>query len=202
MSGKKEFPDRHERNDRWKTGMQLFLASTLSLIHTSHPVLDPDRELWLEITKRTFQNGAYSPKNENHAHKELTGATVIDSYLVLNNKYQLNILGSKPGLLGRDMERALLGWPWQLPEGIGYLNQPLSLLPPDRRAGHFYRWLTSLEMLARLFPAWVQFAKNALEWIWDQKNNNGYWDFGPRLQQLGYLPLSSTWRHKRNRIFD
>jgi len=30
MEGRRAFPDHHERNDRWETGMRLFLASTLA----------------------------------------------------------------------------------------------------------------------------------------------------------------------------
>ena len=93
MQGNVEFPDRHERNDRWQTGMRLWLASTLSLIYPDHPALKDDRELWHEIARRTFRSGKYSEQDEIDAHAELTGATVKDGYLVLNSSYQLNILG-------------------------------------------------------------------------------------------------------------
>jgi hypothetical protein len=59
MNGEIPFPDRHEKNDRWKTGMRLFLASTLALIHPNHPVLDQDRKLWVSIAELTFQSGKY-----------------------------------------------------------------------------------------------------------------------------------------------
>ncbi|MEW5721380.1 MAG: hypothetical protein AB1817_22325, partial [Chloroflexota bacterium] len=99
MTGAIRFPDYHEKNDRWETGMRLFLASTLSLIQPDHPLLDADRKLWRAIAARTFQSGKYRAEDEIRAHAELTGATVKDSYLVLNNRYALNLLGSLPGLL-------------------------------------------------------------------------------------------------------
>ncbi|NOQ22968.1 MAG: hypothetical protein GQ565_10035 [Candidatus Aegiribacteria sp.] len=52
MQGDILFPDYHEKNDRWQTGMRLFLASTLSLIYPDHPALKDDRELWHEIRGR------------------------------------------------------------------------------------------------------------------------------------------------------
>jgi hypothetical protein len=202
MAGHIAFPDYHEKNDRWPTGMRLFLASTLSLIHPTHPLLDADRTLWLEIARRTWRSGAYREEDEIHAHADLTGATVKNSYLVLSGKYQLNILGSIPGTLSTELEVSLLSWLWARPEGIGYLEAPLARVPPSRKPGPFDRWLASLEMLARLFPSWTGFAAEAIDWLWQQRNEQGDWDLGPKPDSLSNLPLSSSWRSRQNRVFD
>jgi len=202
MQGKVAFPDYHEKNNRWQTGMRLFLASTLSLIQPGHPILDKDRRLWLEIARRTFQSGRYSAEDEIQARAALTGATVKDSYLVLSSRYQLNILGSMPGSLPRELEMALLNWIWNRPDGIGYLCIPLNRTPPFDKPGPFDRWLASLEMLSRLFPSWVSFAQGAIEWLWAQGNEQGFWDFGPRPSSLSYFPLSNSWMTKQERTFD
>jgi len=201
MRGELAFPDYQEKNDRWPTGMQLFLASTLSLILPNHPDLDPDRQLWIEIAQRTFQSGEYSKQAEIDAHADLTGATVKDSYLVLNNRYPLNILGSQPGLLSTDLEIALLRWLWQRPEGIGYLEMPLNQ-PPPLKPGPVDRWLASLELLSRCFPVWVDFAHPSIEWLWEQRNEQGLLDFGPRPSSIAFLPLSDNWYTRQNRLFD
>jgi hypothetical protein len=201
MEGRIEFPDYHEKNDRWQTGMRLFLASTLSLIQPDHPILDEDRVLWHAIAQKAFQSGTYSVEDEIAAHAEITGATVKSSYLVLNNRYQLNILGSKPGTVSKELEIAILKWLWKRPDGIGYLEIPLSGQPPVK-PGQIDRWLASLELLARTFPAWVQFAQEAIDWLWKQQNAQGYWDFGSRPGSMANLPLSDSWRSKDNRVFD
>ena len=201
LKGNIPFPDYQEKNDRWQTGMKLFLGSTLSLIHRNHPALKNSRELWHEIAIKTFHSGKYSEQDEINAHAELTGATVKDSYLVLNNRYQLNILGSKPGMLSEELEIALLRWLWDRRDGIGYLGIPLNRLPP-MKTGPFDRWLTSLEMLARLFPNWIRFAQPSIEWIWKQRDEKGFWDFGPRPASIAYLPLSDNWHIKQNSLFD
>jgi hypothetical protein len=202
MEGRRAFPDRHERNDRWETGMRLFLASTLSLIEPEHEVLDEDRQLWVEITRRTFRSGEYREEDEVAAHAELTGATVKDSYLVLSNRYSLNILRSVEGLLPTELVGALLSWLWNRRDGIGYLGVPLGGVPPYEKAGRFDRWLTSLEMLGRLFPGWVDRAQDAVEWIWEQRDAEGTWDFGPRPGYVSVLPLSDSWRRRQDRRFD
>jgi hypothetical protein len=201
INGETPFPDYHEKNDRWKTGMRLFLASTLSLIHPNHPVLDEDRNLWLSIAKMTFQSGMYSEKDEIEAHTKFTGATVKDSYLVLNSRYQLNILGSIPGTLPVELETALLRWLWERPDGIGYLGIPFNREPP-RTPSQIDRWLASLELLARSFPLWVNFTQGAIDWLWNRQNEQGYWDFGTKPSSLSNLPLSDSWKKKEYRVFD
>ena len=201
INGEIPFPDYHEKNNRWQTGMRLFLASTLSLIHPNHPVLDKDRELWFSIAEMTFQSGMYSEKDEIEAHARFTGATVKDSYLVLNNRYQLNILGSIPGTLPVELEKALLRWLWERPDGIGYLEIPLNREPPSTPS-QIDHWLASLELLARCFPLWVNFAQGSIDWLWNQQNEQGYWDFGTKPSSISNFPLSDSWRKKENRVFD
>jgi hypothetical protein len=201
MQGDVEFPDYHEKNDRWPTGMRLFLASTLSLIIPDYKALSDDRELWYEIARRTFRSGTYNEQDEIDAHAELTGATMKDSYLVLNGAYQLNILGSIPRMLTDEFETALLQWLWDKPDGIGYLGIPLNE-PPPTNPGPFDRWLRSLEVLSRLFPTWVRFAQPSIEWLWRQRDERGYWDLGPRPSTTPFLPLSDDWRGRRNRLYD
>jgi hypothetical protein len=202
MTGERPFPDYPERNDRWPTGQRLFLAATLSRIQPDHPLLDEDRRLWLEVASRTFRSGAYRAEDEVRAHAELTGATVQDSYLVLNGRYQLELLGSMPGLLPEELERALLRWLWNRPDGIGYLEVSLSAPPPHGKPGLIDRWLASLELLARGFPAWVDLARLPLDWLRAQRSEGGLWDLGPRSAASAYLPLSDSWRRRQDRVLD
>lgn len=202
LQGKSRFPDRHEKNDRWPTGMRLFLTATLSLIQPDHPLLTGDRSLWAEICRRTFASGVYSKEAEIRAHAELTGASVKDSYLVINGKYQLTLLGSIPGTLPRATETALMRWLWERPSGIGYLSVPLNKLPPGQRPGTIDRWLASHELLARRFPSWRGFATEIVDWLWRQRNEQGGWDFGARPTDNIRLPYSSDWRRSQTRFID
>ncbi len=201
LNGKMPFPDRLEKNDRWDTGVRLFAASTLSLIRPGHHALDYDRSLWGEIARRAFQSGTYREEDEINAHARLTGATVRSSYLVLNGKYQLNILGSVPGTLSGELESALLTWIWDRPHGIGYLSMPLRSIPPDA-PGQIDRWLASLELLSRCFPGWCRLAGPQVEWLWGCRDDRGFWDFGPGPSTGPRMPISDNWRKRRDRIFD
>ncbi len=106
LDGAVGFPDPPERNDRWATGTMLFAASTLARISPDLPILEKPWELWAKITERTFSSGRYDAEAEIRAHQVLTGASVKDSYLVLNNRYQLALLGSRAGGLPKSLEKA------------------------------------------------------------------------------------------------
>jgi hypothetical protein len=201
LEGKTEFPDPPERNNRWNTGKQLFTAATLARICPTLPVLDKPWKLWASIAKHTFASSAYNPEAEIQAHRMLTGASVKDSYLVLNNRYQLALLGSRATRLPRTVENALFDWVWHKNEGIGYLEVPLANPPRRFTAGMLDRFFTSLELLAN-FPSWRSYAKNTVDWLWEQRVMEGLWDFGPRAGTSVYFPLSGSWREKRKRQHD
>jgi len=202
LAGVVEFPDPPEKNERWVTGVQLFTASTLARLDPQHQLLKPVRELWREIAVRIFRNGTYDEGAEIQAHAELTGAPVVDSYLVIRNKYALNLLGSQPGSLPTVIEQVLLSWLWTHPEGIGYLSVPLSASPGGLHSGAFERWFASMELLSAGFTTWAKFALASMAWVWDQRAADGLWDFGPRAARSDVLPFSDHWRAPRNRVVD
>jgi hypothetical protein len=202
IRGDLPFPDYHEKNDRWPTGMRLLVASTLSLIDPECESIDSERDLWRQIAIQTFKSGTYKEIDEIAAHRALTGATVKDSYLRINNRYALNILGSKEGLLSDDVESALLEWLLELPEGIGYLGVSLSSSPSRYAPGLLDRWLTSLEMLSRLFRRSTEYILGQAQWIWALQGEDGLWDLGSRSSSSTYLPLSDTWHSPKSRKID
>ena len=201
LEGTVEFPDPPERNNRWTTGKQLFAASTLSRICPNLPILDKTWELWATIAKQTFASGVYDPEAEIRAHEMLTGASVKDSYLVLNNRYQLALLGSRTAKLPKTIENAMVEWVWHKNDGVGYLGVPLANLPRHLTSGMLDRLFTSLEILS-YFPSWRTFADDIADWLWKHRNSEGLWDFGTRASMSVYFPLSESWRKAKYRCHD
>lgn len=201
LEGAVDFPDPPERNNRWSTGTQLFVASTLARICPTLPILDKPWKLWAEIAERTFSSGRYDAEAEIRAHRMLTGASVRDSYLVINGRYQLALLGSRANGLPKSLERALVDWVWHKEDGVGYLEIPLSELPQRFTVGMLDRLFTSLELLS-LFPSWRKAASNVIDWLWTNRNDEGFWDLGPRASMSVYFPLSENWRMRKRRQHD
>jgi hypothetical protein len=202
LNGDLPFPDLPEKNDRWSLGTRLFTAATLARISSHHPLLESERELWVEIAERIFHAGCYDPDAEVAAHADLTGASVRGSYLTLRAKYQVALIGSIPGMLSPGVENAYAQWLWSLPEGLGYLSEPLNQPPKPKSAHHVDRWLASLSLFLQSFPAQTSLAKPAFDWLQSQRGPDGFWDFGSRPINSPYLPLSTDWRKSLSRKFD
>jgi hypothetical protein len=163
--------------------------------------LDQPWELWQEIAVRCFVNGTYDPQAEIEAHRDLTGASVANSYLVLNNKYILTLLTARPEELQTTVSNSLLCWVWNLPQGIGYLGKTPALPPTSGAPADVERWFATQELLAR-FPGWSDLAGGVVDWLWSQQTADGYWDFGYRRARSDYFPLSANWRKPIHRRFD
>ena len=201
LTGRLEFPDRAERNNRWPCGTQLFVAATLSKLKPNYPFVDQPWDLWAEIAAHSFVSGRYDPEAESEAHRALTGATVKDSYLVLNNQYALTLLSARTPELPEKLAADLFAWVWPHPRGIGYLGVPPAVLPVNAKPGELDRWFSTHELLAR-FPAWRASAEAVVAWLLDQRGADGLWDFGPRGAGSHTFPLSVNWRKPILRKFD
>jgi len=164
LEGSVDFPDPPERNDRWSTGKRLFVASTLARIRPALPILDKTWEVWAAIARQTFIFGKYDSEAEVRAHRRLTGASVRDSYLVLNNRYQLALLGSRASKLPKALENALVDWVWHKEDGVGYLGIPLANPPRCFTPRMLDRFFTSIELLSR-FPSWRRLGGSLIGWL-------------------------------------
>jgi hypothetical protein len=201
LSGQTDFPDPAEGNDRWLVGVGLFSAATLALLKPNHPFLDDAWDLWAEIAARTFKNGGYDPEAEIQAHTDLTGATIKDSYLMLNNKYALTLLSARIDDLPEALVAQIVAWVWNCSQGIRYLGVPPAKLPVDMNPGILDRWFSTHELLSR-FPAWRDLAGDVIDWLLAGRGADGLWDFGSHGAGSYYFPLSPNWRKSIYRKFD
>ncbi|MDD5263911.1 MAG: hypothetical protein PHU43_03650 [Candidatus Bipolaricaulis sp.] len=193
--------DPPERNDRWPTGVTLFAASTLALVDSEHPALDPIWALWHEIARRALAGGTFDPTAEAAAHRDLTGASVRATYLTLANRYTVTLLAARGDRMDPHVRATLYRWLWNHPTGLGYFEAPPAV-PPSGGAtsGFIERWIWTHEILARLAThAAVGPILDALE---TSRRSDGLWDLGPRASFASALPLSSTWRGKDARAVD
>ena len=90
-------------------------------------------------------------------------------------------------------------------EGLGYIGYSLKKNPNRNNPSEMNKFLATLEVISRL-PNWQSIAEEQIQWLLDQRNDDGYWDFGkrPKWDSMGIslLPLSENWRTKNERKYD
>jgi len=196
------------------SAVQLISAATLAQIQPDLPILEKVWNLWYAIVCRAFPSGKYDREQEIQAHLELLEIRSLSKYakdriregkaLTTFNKYHIMLLGSHAGRFPRQLETAYLSRIWNQDDGIGYLGVPL-MIPPaqlfSKKRHHPDNWLTSIELLTP-FPSWRQLARDAVGWLWQQRNERGFWNLGPRPSRSTSFPLSDNWRKKAAREFD
>jgi hypothetical protein len=58
-----------------------------------------------------------------------------------------------------------------------------------------------MNILSR-FPSWLTMSQGTLNWLWQQKDEDGYWDFGSQTSFCIDFPISESWRKPLNRRVD
>src|SRR5690606_12813680 len=89
------------------------------------------------------------------------------------------------------------------PAGIYYIyGKAISVLPPILSCD-FWPWLHAHQLLSR-FRLWREAAVDALNWIWEQRTADGFWDLGSAVGRRPYspFPLSESWRKPKDRVID
>ncbi|MFQ6087887.1 MAG: hypothetical protein ACE5K0_03165 [Candidatus Methanofastidiosia archaeon] len=196
-----QWPDNKESNDRWQIGENLFISATLSQIKPDDPILNETIARWIEIAERTFESGCYDPKAEWKAHCDITGATTMrNSYLVINNRYSVQILGSRKNLLSKKIEKAYVDWLWNKKDGISYIGIPLFISLKSIKPINIDRWFSSHELMSK-YPEWKNLSETSMNELYQLKNKQNLWDFGPNAKSYN-MHFSETWRKQKNRTFD
>ena len=198
----------------WKSGVQMISAATLAQIQPDLPILEKVWDLWYTIICRAFPSNKYNREQEIQAHLELLEISSLSRYaqekikedkaLAIFTKYHIMLLGSRADRFPRQLEKAYLTKIWNLDGGIGYLEVPLRVPPAQlfsEKSCHPDNWLTSIELLTA-FPSWRKLAGEAVGWLWQQRNERGFWDLGSRQSLSTSFPLSESWRKKSAREFD
>ncbi len=193
LEGRTTWSDRVEKSEGWPIAVEAITAATLAQIDPAHPAVLPAWEYWVGIALKSFPNGGYDPSAEWDAHKTQRGIGI--RYLC--SRYVLFLLGARSAHLPGFLDRQLVDWVWTNPSGIEYLG--VDLRHPTHY--HIFQWLESLEILSQ-FQSCNDIWGSAIKWLWDHRNQAGFWDFGGKIAKSKYFPLSDNWRKAGNRAVD
>jgi phage baseplate assembly protein W len=193
LHGDAQITDRYEHNEAWPLLVQFILAGRLAQLDPANKMLDSFWSYWVEVANQAFSSGSYRLEDEASVHLRLSGKHLPQGFL--ESQHALWILSSRR--LASQLEHALIDWIWNKPDGIRYLRAPLSI-PQPRLIGY---WLRSMNIISQ-FSCWREICAHVMDQLWDQRDDQGMWDFGSQIAQSIDFPLSESWRQRENRKID
>ncbi len=200
LLGQAQISDREEQSEAWPLLIKLILAGRLAALQDEHqqvdqalPVLDESWECLAEVARRSFDSGQYHLVDEVKGFYDVTGIRVPQGFL--ESQHALWILSRRP--LPGKLERDLMRWIWNKPDGIRYVRVPL-VHPQPRTIAY---WFRSMNILAR-FASCREVSASTLSYLWEQREASGLWDFGSQIARCHDFPLSENWRQPMKRKVD
>lgn len=200
LIGKKSTPDYREKKHDWDIFMSLLLATWIRRFTPDNIAANKVAKQWTSIITTAFESGRYNYDDYKTAYYEILGMKPGDGSIIsLESFYPISIVS---GCLDDKTEKVFVEHLLDVDCGIYYIyDRKLSVLPDIFESKVASRYLAAIEMLAK----YKQSRKKldfVVEWLNNNRNENGKWDMGKSVSDKMYFPLSDNWRKKETRELD
>lgn len=198
LTGKNTTPDRREKVHDWDVFMSLLLATWIRRFTNDNPNANRVAGQWAEIISTAFKSGIYDHKEYVSAYKRIlkpNGGRIINFF----NFYPISLLRD---CLDKRIEEAFIDLVMKNSTGIYYIYESqITVLPQTFESKKTSRYLSVIELLAKYKYTKYKF-QFVLDWLNDNRNENGKWDMGKSVNDKMYFPLSDDWRKQETREAD
>lgn len=198
LCGRKTIPDRREKVHDWDVFTSLILAAWIRRFTLDYPAANKVAEQWAEIITTAFAGGTYDHEryvSAYHAILRPNGGRLIDFV----NFYPVSLVSD---LLDKETELAVVEHIIHKENGIYYIyGSEIAVLPRSFESMDASRYLAAAELLSKYKHARSKLGF-VIDWLNDNRNENGRWDMGKAVNDKVYFPLSDNWRKSETREAD
>lgn len=195
---KTSIPDRREKVHDWDVFTSMILATWIKRFTNDNHSANQIARQWADIISVAFSNGTYDHESYVSAYKKVlrpNGGRIINFL----NFYPVSLLSD---CLDKKTEEVFMDYVLNSPDGIYYIYESKIADVPqtfeDRKAS---RYLAAIELLAKYRHTKVKF-NFVIDWLNNNRNENGRWDMGKSVNDKVYFPLSDNWRKSETREAD
>ncbi|WMC91459.1 hypothetical protein [Kineothrix sp. MB12-C1] len=200
LIGKVEIPDRKEKLHDWNIFTSLMLATRIRVFTKDNVAANKVAEQWAGVITGTFINGEYDYDKYVSAYYDTWGVKPRGGRLIdCVSFYQVSLLAD---CLEKETEKDFIDYVINKDSGIYYIyDKKICILPQVFESRHSSYYLTAIELLSEYKYAKCKI-RFVINWLNDNKNENGKWDMGKNVNDKVYFPLSDNWRKKEMREAD
>lgn len=197
LIGEKNTPDYREQKHDWDNFMGLLLATWIRRFTLDNPAANKIAKQWADVVTGAFQSGTYDYDDYVAAYDKNFGIQKDKCIIGMEIFYSISIVSD---CLDEKTEQALVDHILEC--GIYYIyDKKLSVLPENFESKEASRYLAAIEMLAQYKHARYKL-DFVVDWLNENRDENGNWDMGKTVNDKLYFPLSDDWRKKETREVD
>lgn len=197
LTGKKSTPDYREQKHDWDNFMRLLLATWIRRFTLDNPAANKVAKQWADVITSAFQSGTYNYDDYVASYDKYFGIQKDKCIIGMEIFYPISIVSN---CLDKKTEQALVDH--IIDSGIYYIyDNKLSVLPEKFESKEASRYLAAMEMLAKYKSARYKL-DFVVDWLNENRNENGNWDMGKAVNDKLYFPLSDNWRNIEKREAD
>ena len=200
-----ETTGQHERQDNplWYPVMfePLIFASMLSLLNPVNEHIEVQRKLRSRFAEIAFASGSYDADSDAKAQLGHFGFKTKHTIPPFSY-YNLILLApnGEKNCISDKASQGLVDFHMNEANGVYYVynNKPskmVSISEQNRDSRDFWHWIRALSLIAQ-FNGWEKYERNFVDWIMEQRNKDGLWEFPKKFN----FALSDSWRGKNKMI--
>lgn len=200
LIGKNSIPDRAEKVHDWNIFTSMILATWIRRFTHDNPHANKVAKQWADVITEAFKGGFYNHEQYVSSYHEILGMKPNGGRLIdFMNFYPISLLQDG---LDAQTECVFMDYVLNKDNGIYYIyDKKISVVPQAFESRIASRYLAAIELLAK-----YKHAKHklyfAVDWLNDNRNENGKWDMGKSVNDKLYFPLSDDWRRQEIREAD
>lgn len=200
LIGKNAIPDRREKVHDWDIFTSMILSTWIRRFTNDNPHANEVAGQWAGVISAAFADGRFGYNEYVRAYHEILGLTPKGGRLIdFVNFYPISLLRD---CLDEKTQDAVIDYVINRDDGIYYIyDKKISVLPEYFESRIASRFLAAVELLAGYEHAKYKL-KFVIDWLDDNKNENGRWDMGKSVNDKLYFPLSDDWRKSKTREAD
>ena len=200
LIGEKSIPDYREKVHDWKIFTSLMLSTWIRRFTSDNPVANKVAKQWADVISSAFIDGTYNHEKYVTAYTDILGLKPGGGRLIdFVNFYPVSLVRD---CLNDNTQQAVVDYIINRDNGIYYIyNSKIAVLPRVFESKNTSYYLAAIEMLSKYVHARHKF-NFVIDWLNDNKNENGRWDMGKMTNDKVYFPLSDDWRKKETREAD
>ena len=200
IKGEKKIDGYYEKTHDWPLFEKLMLAAWIRIIEPENKAALEGAYSWAALVEKAFEHGRYDRDSdmkafaEQHKRKPKSGFETGFGMF-----YHAALL---KGVLQYQTESLFLDYYLSRNDGMFYTYaKPLNKLPDVFASRDASDYLAALEVLAEYDLAKTKL-KFAADWLEENRDENGKWDFGAKANDGIYFPRSDSWRKAEDRKSD